>query len=487
MGLLPVQRLTPLKEAAPALTAPAERASLYGPSQDETAWMYGTMRPALTDTGSGLGTSADHSVGVHFRRLPEPKEKDLNALYIGSGVARRAVNLVVDDALGRSRIWQGDKSDNKLMRKAMHKYGVNHAIREAVQQGRSHGTGMIIINTRGSRLRDPLDMSKIGENDLVSLITANQFQVKKIEDEDLTYNPLHPSYGQPEIVYFLYNPVELEEKLLPVHISRIVRFDGQNSLPGLGRGLARKTWGESIFVTIAESIIQQAITSSSVAHLMQESSIPFVKSEGWRNVQRRGGRGDQKGPLQAALDFVMSKSIFRTWFLSKGDEIGRVEVTWGGMAQIFDKQFLVVAAVSGYPATHFWNQSPAGQNATGESDLRFYDMFVDDLRSEEIAPKIEVLDEVVARSAGLPEAPEYEWPPILELSPQDKAETATKYSVAAEKWTKSGVMSRQEIREKQKRDRVTPDITPENLPDINDIPPQLGSSGMGGENENTAN
>lgn len=453
----------------------------YGPSAEESAFIWGSMGNLKQVGSTGIGSSADHTVGVYFAPRPKAREKDLISLYAQSGAARRAANLPVDDALGRPRIWQGTKEVNKAMRKALRKYKAMQAVEEALKQARVTGTGFVILNTREKRLSTPLDITQVGRNDLVSLITANQFQVADLTEEDIDARFTSENYGNPEYYNFKFHPIEREERIVKVHHSRVVRFDGGHSMPKLGRVINHKLWGESIFEYLGDAVIQQAITSGSVAHLMQESSIPYLKSEGWRNVMRRAGRGDSKTPMQSALDFVGNKSIFRTMFLQKGDEVGRVEVTWGGMAMIFDKQFLIVAAFAGIPATHFWSQSPAGMNATGESDIRFYEAFIDSLRSEWIEPGIELIDQGVARSAGIGDVPDFKWPSILELSPKDRSDIMAKYSVAAEKFTKAGALSRGEFRQILKDDMVAPDISPDTMPDIEDIPPQLGASGNANE------
>ena len=99
-------------------------------------------------------------------------------------------------------------------------------------------------------------------------------------------------------------------------------------------------------------------------------------------------------------------------------------IQFGGLADLMDRFHQRLAAAADIPMTRFLAQSPAGMNATGESDLENYYSMVESNRERQLAHNLPILDEVVARDAGLREVPDYEWPSLIETSDKDIAEAA---------------------------------------------------------------
>ena len=107
----------------------------------------------------------------------------------------------------------------------------------------------------------------------------------------------------------------------------------------------------------------------------------------------------------------------------KSEDFTRVAVVFAGLADLMDKSAARIAAAADIPLTRFLGSSPGGLNATGES--RPEELLPDAWRAmrERLLPKpLRMLDEVIARDAGLPEPLEYEWPSLLEMSEQEQAE-----------------------------------------------------------------
>ena len=120
--------------------------------------------------------------------------------------------------------------------------------------------------------------------------------------------------------------------------------------------------------------------------------------------------------------------------VEKGEEeFERVSVQFGGLADLMDRFARRVAAAARIPATRFWGQSPIGMNATGDSDMRNYVMMFEAERQDVLPAALDVLDEVLARDAGLSEPLEYTWPSLLEMSDKEKADVALVKVEAAKK------------------------------------------------------
>ena len=87
-----------------------------------------------------------------------------------------------------------------------------------------------------------------------------------------------------------------------------------------------------------------------------------------------------------------------------------------------------VAGAARIPVTKLFGRSPAGMNATGESDMRNYYDYIDGLRENEFRPIIERILPVMAMSAWgeVPDDLEITFPTMQTPDAKEKAETAEK-------------------------------------------------------------
>jgi hypothetical protein len=84
----------------------------------------------------------------------------------------------------------------------------------------------------------------------------------------------------------------------------------------------------------------------------------------------------------------------------------------------------IVSGAADIPATRLLGQSPAGMNATGESDLRNYYDRLSAMQELEMTPATALLDECLIRSALGSRDPDihYKWAPLWGMSEKEKAE-----------------------------------------------------------------
>lgn len=87
---------------------------------------------------------------------------------------------------------------------------------------------------------------------------------------------------------------------------------------------------------------------------------------------------------------------------------------------------LNLCGASHYPMTKLFGRSPAGMNATGESDLRNYYDYVDSQREAKLRPVLEKLLPVLAMSAwgAVPEDLQIDFPPLWTPTAKEVADIA---------------------------------------------------------------
>ena len=241
-----------------------------------------------------------------------------------------------------------------------------------------------------------------------------------------------------------------------VHESRVLRFDGIKPVDDFvgGHKGTTKIGGIPVLSPILRTITQHEATTSAVAHLVQEMSIPVIKLENFQetmasmNATSAGAAGSdlEVSPQKYAETINHYKSNFKTMFLGKNDEMTRLAVQFSGIKDIFDHMVLCLAAAADIPATRFFGKSPAGMNATGESDMMNYAIMVAAQQVRMLTKPLFKLDQVLARDAGLQIPPSYRWQPMVQVSDKEQAEAIQIVSQAVMNNLASGTMDEMEGR-----------------------------------------
>lgn len=148
----------------------------------------------------------------------------------------------------------------------------------------------------------------------------------------------------------------------------------------------------------------------------------------------------------------MEENRFRTSFglqvLSSGDTLENHPYSFGGLAEIYEQFMLDMAGAAEIPAARLFGRSPAGLNATGESDLRNYYESISQLQERALRPALEKLLPVLALSAWgyLPEDLGFVFNPIAAASPGETAELVDRLSASVIQAYSAGLLTREEAR-----------------------------------------
>jgi uncharacterized protein len=269
--------------------------------------------------------------------------------------------------------------DGKELAEAMDKehrrINTIEVFRKALHYARAYGGAAVLLGADdGSRdLRLPLQEDKIKSFDWMTVLTPRECQPVEYYS-----NPRKPKYG--EVAVYRIHPInsppggEAELARLPeVHESRILRFGGiqtsrratySNIVPG---------WDDSIFVRLAQIVSDFQASWQGAGILLQDFATPVLKIKGLAKVLAAKNASSQSIAVRAGA-LEMSRSIARVLLLDSEEEFKRETVTVTGLAEILDRLALRLAAAAKMPVSLLMGQSPAGLNATGDSDIRwFYD------------------------------------------------------------------------------------------------------------------
>ena len=423
---------------------------------------------------SGLGQlGVDKSEGSFFVPTRFWWRSPLEVLYVQSGAAKKFVNIPIEDMFVRWRTWMDGNVDGaaEVMEKAESKHQVTHRLSQAMKAARAYGTGCAILMTTEAPMDTPLVPERIREGDLKAIRVLDRFDMSVLErDKDM----FSPGFGGP--ISYMVHPTGGYAVPMRVHASRVVRFDGISPLTDSRYYNYEEDWGVSELVPVIVTLIEDQSLAAAIAHLSQEASIPILSVNGLRDLLiGRGGRGEASADdIGSSLNRM--KSVYNMLMVDGSSEkFERVAVQFGGLFQLMTAFSERLASMGDIPMTRWQGRSPGGLNSSGDSDMKNYVIMLEARREKMLAHCLPILDEVLARDAGLGEVPEFEWRSLLDLSEEEQATVAKSKAEALSVGISNSIITEDEAREALDGDALfgaLPGAAPE---------PELPEMGMEGD------
>jgi phage-related protein (TIGR01555 family) len=381
----------------------------------------------LENVVSGLGTRADKRSANRFQfSTGYFNFAELEAAYSDNGIARKIVNIPVDDALREWREFQcEDAADIRLAEKRLNVRG-NYS--QARKWARLYGGGGILMIT-DQPLDEPLDVRKIGKDSLKRLVVLDRWELAPQVTN--YHDPTAADYLMPE-----WYAIRGGQKAM-IHSSHIVRVDGED-LPRRLRAL-NETWGDSKLRQVFEGLKDVTSTRGGIAAMVQEATVDVIKRDGLSDELAN----DQEG--QIIKRYALAKQmqgIVNQLLLDGTEEYERKELSFSGLEGVLDKLMVWTSGEADIPMTRLFGQAPAGMDATGEGDMNNYYDALSGEQETKLRPELEQLDEVLVRSAlgDMPDDCEWAWNPLYQESGTEKAQQELAYAQSEDMRINQGVL-----------------------------------------------
>ena len=364
-----------------------------------------TTMDSFVNLMKGLGGVKDARRYNRFYRPNAFSHGDLNNIYTYNWLAARVIDIPVDDAFREWRNITGLESDAKEAfeekEATLHVKGV---FIDAMKWARLYGGAVVLIVMRGEDFEKPLQVTG---NVLENLIPLDRYLIMPT---NIDTNILSPNFMRPEY----YQVTETSQK---VHHSRVIRFEGFRST--IAEQRANNYWGSSILNRSLEPIIDSQQTSAGISTLVYEAAIDVYKIKGLNEMLANGNTDLVQERLSIAHSM---KGFINGIALDSEDEYDRKATTFASLAEIDDRAIQKVSGASGIPLTRLIGISPAGQNATGKSDMDIYHDKLASIQENEIRPRISVVDQLIAAELGFDPNVEFEFRELQQLSERETAE-----------------------------------------------------------------
>lgn len=412
---------------------------------------------------TGVGTSRDKVESYHFsvnKRLTSKEEEDL---YHDDDTANFVCNAYPEESLSRgfcvklgideeSR-YDIDSLDNVRqvefeIHSSMEKLDFTHKVVDALVWGNVFGGAAILpgIDDGAIDMAEPLNEENIKSIDFVNVIDSQYIQ-------PLTWytNPTEAKFGSP-MTYLITPEVASTSAAAAmtateVHETRLVLVGGVRT--SNERKRENNGWDDSRLQRMHRILQSWGLSWQLLTHLMQDAQQGVFKMDGLIDALS-SQESDLIHKRLALLD--ASRSLVRATVLdAESETFERQEFDWAGTKEPFELLMMRLSQASGIPVTILMGRSPAGQNATGESDFRAWYDRVSVYQQNAVKPILHRLVELVFLSktgptkGEMPEKWTIEFPALVTPTEKEKAETREIQSRADVNYITSGVLTPEEV------------------------------------------
>ena len=393
-----------------------------------------SWKSALGSLGS-LGGRADRGRSDRMRLVPNLTLDDytLSSAYKDMWLVRKIVDARCDEALrGGWGVDEQERLENfTRLNVATHTEG---AFQRACHMADLKGGSMLFIGYRHDGGPGTLlEPAPVG-SEVTFLEVFDKFQLQgsqRVTDID------SPEYGRPQI----WQVTGTRRAGLRFHASRGIRFPGAAKGSDLGTTEQDRDWGHSQLQAVWDDVVRYGVFWQSITHLMQISSVGVLKLHGLIELLASKNRADADARVDL-LNEMMSLTRLFMLDAKQGEEYHREAVSFADVPALLQELQVATAAAVGRPVTKLFGRSPAGMNATGESDTRMWYDDVASYRQIMIEPRLESLLAITERRAI-----DVEFEPLWQPTAKEKAEVRQMRTNTNERNWSMGVWSDAELRQ----------------------------------------
>lgn len=371
-------------------------------------------------TGLGVAGADKRNAGIALYN-GALQEWDAEQLYASDPLARRMCDLLPDEG---TRKWIEEADIEKEITDDCLRLNVREKFNEAWKASRQYGGAGIYVNTGDSieELGKPLDENNIKK--IKALTVFNRWELW-VNSTDVERDLNHPNFGMP-VRYYLQPRGSMGQKMVPIHNSRIIRFDGLK-LPRL-LFIQNNFWSDSMFTAIYELLRDFNVAVAGVANVVQDLRVFWYQIKGLADAIANG----QEALVQKRIQMAnLARSVIGAHILDAEEKMGSEQQTYRGIEELVEVIKSRLQYASSIPHTILFNESPAGGlNGAGGHELTTWYDHVHSIQEVFIRPKLDrffkllFLSKKGPTNGVIPEDWVYEFEHLLEA---DESEEAKNY------------------------------------------------------------
>lgn len=441
----------------------AERRRLNERGREILRRKNGAVRPHREDGYVNLlnkyGTKQDNSEAYKFEREPVIPDMQLTGLYEGNGLFSKIIDTPAEEAL-KHGFDLNLKSDelNAFVEDALDDLEWEEKAATAIKWARLYGGALIVmLIDDGHGLEEPVDWEHIRSIDELrvyerSIVQPDYASLYQQDYGGKGVGNRVSKFGQPEYYYVssIYGSFK-------VHESRCLVFRN-GVLPEQTSNATYLFWGMPEYVRIRRALRETVTAHTDSVKLLERSVQDIYSMKGLASLLTTD---DGENQVLKRLQLVdTSRGLLNSIAIdSEGEQYDFKTFQFSGVKDVIDATCNMLSALTNIPQTILFGRSPAGMNATGDSDFESYYNFVEKIQRLMLKRNLRTLLDVVFRagiaSGDVAEEPDYklEFKPLWSLSDteqatvdQTKAQTALVKAQTAQAYVDMQALDPTEVR-----------------------------------------
>ena len=384
----------------------------------------------VTRVGQGAGNALSNADYVK-NDLTRNRER-LDAIYRTSWVAGAIVDCIAEDMTRAGVDFIGDlqATTESYFQKYLTRKSVWLSLKNAIKWARLYGGAVAVIDVDGQDLSTPLNLDSVAAGQFNGLRIFDRWE---IEPDSQRFVGLD---GEPEF-YTITNGARGFG--LRIHYSRVLRFLG-NDLPSHERR-AENCWGASVLERLFDRLVYFDNVTAGAAQLVEKAHLRVVRINNFKTALRSD---NAVGSLVKYFDVMRYLQCNEgLTLLDKEDEYQAHSYGFGGLDAMVLQFGQQLSGACGIPLVRLFGQSPAGLNATGESDLRLYYDNILSLQESRLRENLTRLFSVCFRACFGEREPagfDFNFQSLWQVSALDKAAMAASVSQSVLNAYSSGLL-----------------------------------------------
>lgn len=441
----------------------AERRRLNERGREILRRKNGAVRPHREDGYVNLlnkyGTKQDNSEAYKFEREPVIPDMQLTGLYEGNGLFSKIIDTPAEEAL-KHGFDLNLKSDevNAFVEDALYDLEWEEKAATAIKWARLYGGALIVMLIDDGRgLEEAVDWEHIRSIDELrvyerSIVQPDSSSLYQQDYGGKGVGNRVSKFGQPEYYYVssIYGSFK-------VHESRCLVFRN-GVLPEQTSNATYLFWGMPEYVRIRRALRETVTAHTDSVKLLERSVQAIYSMKGLASLLTTD---DGENQVLKRLQLVdTSRGLLNSIAIdSEGENYDFKTFQFSGVKDVIDATCNMLSALTNIPQTILFGRSPAGMNATGDSDFESYYNFVEKIQRLMLKRNLRTLLDVVFRagiaSGDVAEEPDYklEFKPLWSLSDteqaavdQTKAQTALVKAQTAQAYVDMQALDPTEVR-----------------------------------------
>lgn len=364
--------------------------------------MGARVSDAYINVVTGAGTAIDKQTQNRWIHRPFLTPDEMSAMYVGSWICRKLVDIPIDDALSEGiEFTHLSSEDDRRMRDRLTQLHFFERMRELGKLGRMSGVGIGLIGIRDGEkdLIKSLNLKNIEKDSLTGITVVDRTYVGTVAEN--VANPTQSNFLLPD-KYIVFGAT--------VSSSRALRFDGDYLPPNMIQ--KNGYWHASVFERVRELLGRYESIENAVSLLPSEMLLKVYKAAdtaAWMAGNDSDAESSLQGKMEAVIQTMTTlQSVYRTVILPSDQEGGfeRQDLSVSGIAEILMNYASLVSAAADIPHTRFLGESPAGMSSTGDGQFQDYNKMVRAIQESKYRPLFSYYFNIVARDIWGDEAEE---------------------------------------------------------------------------------